>query len=176
MTPIPYLPDIFEGIVARVNTIFSTRPTDPFTVYYDKGIYTQVAKNIYKLANATFPLVWLVMNFVENFGDDLEIAYSTTAHLIIAMPTDEKFTQEQRDEQKFKPRLIPIYDTLIDEIWKDENLQFEGPKESVKHKRSLNPYWGGGPTNGTDNKNLFDNYIDAIQVIGLELKIKNICI
>ena len=55
----PFLPDIIKDIVARVDASFSARATDPFDVFFDKGLLQQVIKSVNK-ADENFPLVWLV--------------------------------------------------------------------------------------------------------------------
>lgn len=41
----PYLPDIIKGIVERINNVFSTRETDPFTVLFTHGNYAQANRD-----------------------------------------------------------------------------------------------------------------------------------
>lgn len=168
--PSPYLPDIMKGIVARVDAAFSTRATDPFNVFFDKGIHSQVSRSVY--ANpSNFPLVWLVMNFIEKRGTNPTIWGEISCNLTIAMPTDNKFTQQQRDDISFLPRLIPIYDVLMQEVARERWFSFGGPGK-VEHFRLIRPYWGGGDINGVDGKNLFQKQIDAITISGLKLPIK----
>lgn len=167
--PSPYLPDIMQGIVARVDAAFSARPIDPFNVFFDKGIHSQVSRNVYANPN-NFPLVWLVMNFVEKRGNPL-IWGEISCNLTLAMPTDNKFTQQQRDDISFLPRLIPIYDVLMQEIARERWFSFSGPGK-IDHFRMLRPYWGGGDVNGTDSPNLFKKQIDAITISGLKLIVK----
>jgi hypothetical protein len=165
----PYLPDIFEGIVTKVSQTFTSSLTDPFNVYFDKGIQSQVAKNIYKNNAPTFPLIWLVMNFIEDRGKDPELFGSVRVEIIIAMPTDNSYTQQQRDDIVFKPRLIPVYDELLTQIIAERWFRVTTP--DLTHKRILRPYWGFGALNGVDSKNLFENFIDAIQITDLFLDI-----
>lgn len=169
---LPYLPDIMKDVVARVDAVFSVDTQDAFNVYFDYGIYSQVSKNIYKSNPGNFPLVWLVMKFHEDRGKDFGIYADVTCRLIIAMPTKTEYTQAERDEEVFKPRLIPIYEELMNQIFEESRLSVDGPNK-IKHTRILQPYWGGGDVNGLDNKNLFENYIDAIDVQNLQLKLKH---
>ncbi len=165
----PYLPDIIEGVVQRVSDAFSSRDTDPFEVFFDKGIYTQVSKNVYKNRPNSFPLIWLVMPYTTQVGQMGLAGIVNGAQLIIAMPTDATYTQQDRDDITFKPRLLPIYEILLQEM-KREQWFLKDPK-GVQHSYDLRPYWGGGDVNGTDNDNLFKKKIDAIVIKIPSLKI-----
>lgn len=169
MVTSPYFPDIMEGVVARASTSFLSRTVDPFAVFFDKGLYSQVSRNIYAQGGNTFPLVWLVFNFSADRGKDFSIWGEVTARLIIAMPTDNSYTQQQRDDLSYKPRLLPIYDMLMQEIARERMFQFQGGGR-IEHKMTLRPYWGGGDVNGVDTDNLFKKKIDAIDISGLKLR------
>jgi hypothetical protein len=166
----PYLPDIMEGVVARVSAAFEARSVDPFPVFFDKGVYSQVSKNIYANNPDKFPLVWLVMPFTtkrENFS----IYGEVRCELIIVMPTDSKFTQQQRDDISFKPRLLPIYKVLLQEIARERWFSLKSP--NVWHNQTIRPYWGGGDVNGSDTPNLFKKEVDAISISNLLLSIRS---
>lgn len=173
----PYLPDILRGVVARVDATFTDSIVyDKFNVYFDHGLYGQVAKNIYKTgAEDSYPLVWLVMNYAEERGRDYSVFADVTCQIIIAMPTDPVYTQAERDENVFKPRLLPIYKEFIRQV-SDEPLLQTDLQNKIRHTRILRPYWGGGDVNGPDQKNLFDGYIDAISIPNLQIKIKHNCL
>lgn len=165
---IPYLPDIIEGVVARVNTVFSTRVVDPFNVYFDYGLQNDVTKNIYTKQTAaplvgTFPLVWLVMNFREE-RDSEEVFSDDSVDLILAMPTEANYTMRDRTDISFKPRLFPIYLETIEQLKAEPLLRLP---DGLKHTKIDLPYWGGGESAGA--KNLFKNFIDAVQIKNLRL-------
>lgn len=174
---LPYLPDILRGVVSRVDEVFSDAiRVDRFNVFFDSGVYSQVAKNIYKQdASDTYPLVWLVMNFVEDRGRDYSVYADVSCQVIIAMPTKKDYTQLERDELIFKPRLIPIYAEFMRQLSVDSWLQTPLINR-IQHQRILRPYWGGADVNGPDTKNLFDSFIDAISINNLQIKIKNNCL
>lgn len=168
----PYLPDIMEGVVTRVSDAFFARATDPFKVFFDKGIQKQVGRSIYQKGldkTDTFPLVWLVMPFTEKRGD-ASVFSEDSCTIIIAMPTDNKYTQSDRDLYTFKPRLIPIYEVLLQEIARERWFILQGPNK-ISHTRIFRPYWGGGDVSGADSDNLFKKKVDAIAITGLQLKL-----
>lgn len=167
----PYLPDIIQGCVARIDASFFARGTDPFHVFFDKGILPQVKRSIYK-ADGNFPLVWLVMKYDEIFGSNFAINSIVSFELVIAMPTEPGYTQQQREDTSFTPRLIPICNQLMLEIarerWFIATAQHR-PKPNIQ----LLPYWGMGDVDGADQPNLFKNkFIDAISVKINALKVR----
>lgn len=166
----PYLPDIMKCVVARVNTVFETRDEDPFSVHYDRGLYNQVG-NDRLTDNSGFYLVWLVMPFTEDSPKDNSYYADANCEIFIAAPTDANYSQQQREDINFYPRLIPIYRQLIEEIKRETKLDNH---ETVIHTRTLLPYWGGGDVAAPGQPNLWKNYADCIKISGLKLKIENI--
>jgi hypothetical protein len=102
----------------------------------------------------------------ENFS----IYGEVKCELLIVMPTDSKFTQQQRDDISFKPRLIPIYEVLLQEIEREK--WFIKKPGKVAHSQTIRPYWGGGDVNGSDTPNLFKKEVDAIGISNLTLSIR----
>lgn len=174
----PYLPIIMEGIVSRVNQAFATRTDDPFNVYFAKGTEGQVSRDLYndpanaQVLSAGSVLIWLVMNYVETIGKDVSIYGEAVTTVNILCPTDASFTQDQRDQQNFLPRLIPVYEVLCKEIARERWFQFKG-SNAVYHLRVNRPYWGGGDVNGTNQTNLFKKFVDAISLHALQIRIKS---
>jgi len=175
----PFLPDIIKDIVTRVDASFSTRATDPFDVFFDKGLLQQVIKSVNK-AEGNFPLVWLVYKFNEEFGTAVGIEEEVSFQLVLAMPTDNKYTQQQREDIVFKPRLLPIAEQLLFEIRRDKWFSHKPGEGGIKYSRHIAPYWGGSSIpNGTDANNLFwqgqpgsGKFAEAIFLNFEKLKIK----
>lgn len=179
-----YIPDIFKAVVARVNTRTNTGG-DPYPVVFDHGHYAEVVKNlgfkdqaISDSEKVKYPLVWLVMDFEEQSGGHPMYYAQGQYQIIIAMPTDPNWGMDERATNNFKPRLLPIYALLMDELHKTQEFGFPSTDQLVKHTRILRPYWGGGQgQNGETGKgNLFNDFIDAIQIKNLSLNVvKKLC-
>lgn len=169
---IPYVPDIFKSVVKRVSDVLNDpKKDDPFKVAFDYGIYTDVCKNIDATNLQNYFLVWLVMPFDTVRGKDYSVYGDIKCQLIIATPTDPNYTMQEKEIASFKPRLIPIYKELLEQI-NAEKLFSTMSVNQIKHQRKDWPYWGGGDVAGPGAKNLFKNYIDAIAVNDLSLKVK----
>lgn len=163
-----YMPDIMEGCVARVDGFFTAREDDPFNVFYDKGVLGQVKRSVY--TNNQFPLIWFVMPYSENSDGGSSTTFSSSFQLIIAVPTDNTYTQQQRDDISFKPRLLPIMKQLLLEMQLEKWFSTTG---AIKHTKEILPYWGMGDVNGPDQPNLFkEKFIDAISITIPSLKVK----
>lgn len=160
----PYLPDIMQGVVDRVNTFFESQD-DPFSATYDKGLYNQVGND---RTDSDF-FVWLVMPF-EEVRKKEEIYASVNARVIIASITDSNYTMQQREDINFKPRLIPYYQKLIAEM---QNEQMFGNPKYVDHSKKILPYWSGGDVNGPSAPNLWKRFFDCIDVSNIKLDIEN---
>jgi hypothetical protein len=173
----PYLPYIIKSVVAKVNTTFSTRLTDPFNVFFDYGLYVDVAKNIYKKENAgiqdasIYPLIWLVEDWDIRRGEAGGNYGEATFDLILAMPTSNEYTADQRTENVFLPRLLPIYDELVYQLSRSKDFSVMSPLK-INHTVKKRSYWGGNE-GGQDAKNLFKNFIDALYIPSMTLTLKN---
>lgn len=169
----PHLPDILEGVVSRVDAAFSARLTDPFHVFFEKGMYNQVWREIKENDPAyenTFPLIWLVMPY-EMKRNNFRIWGLGNVSLRIIARSSSKYTQQQREDLVFKPRILPIYKQLMKEIGREKWFSFPGPNQ-IKHRPIMRPFWTMGNPAGTDSKNLFDAEVDEMYILNLELPIK----
>lgn len=167
----PYLPDILEAMVARINTAFSTRPTDPFTVAYGKGNYSQVSNDLFKTETKS-NIIWFIMPYQQKRGTTTLYYGDASFSVVIASATEPHITQQQREDLIFKPRLFPMYDLLMQEIEREGWLS---PYKSgtPEHTMVIRPYWGGGDANGQAVDNLFKMKADAISVVDIKVKVNS---
>lgn len=167
-----YFPDILKTVVAAVAVKLGT------DVFFDHGHYAEVVKNLaYKdmaasVKDKKYPLVWLVMDYDEDIYPNPSVYSSIPAlQIIIAAPTNNTWTQDERDVN-FKTNLYPVYAALIDQLAKTKEFGMPNRK-MLAHKKTDRPYWGGSQDpNGNNTANLFNDYIDAIQIRNLNLKIQ----
>lgn len=166
------IPALFSALAAKVDLILSTRTEDPFHVYYDYGRYLEVTRNLIakdggdQTKHEKYPLIWLVVPYavVETIpGIDCEIR---DMEIIIATTTIQASTSPERIVKNFIPRLWPIYDELRRQI--DRSGFFTDIDFDNVHTRIDQPYWDGKETRGA---NLFTDYIDAIQLKNIKLKV-----
>ena len=157
---------IFEQIVASAAILSG------ININYQYGDLIEINDNLTKMSSTPkfaarkFPLVWLLLPIKgkkspENRGVDFECPVS----LVIAEYTGKDYKTPERLDKNFKTKLIPIFEALSEAILNSEDLQFE------KHRLepfdySDQPFWGRG------DKQPFTDYIDAIFIENLNIKIK----
>lgn len=174
--PDPYLPDIINCIVGRMDEYFSTRAEDPFNVSFNAGIYSQVTRDLYLEQTGVVnpqakPLVWLVMPYVEQRAKVLGIYSNVTCSIILAVTTKNQYTQSERRDLNFKPRLLPMYQQFMWEVSRERKLQ-NSLIQKTANTPIQRPYWGGGDSATSNTPNLFKGFVDAIEIRGLQLNLK----
>ncbi|MES2620241.1 MAG: hypothetical protein V4615_05245 [Bacteroidota bacterium] len=164
-----------KDVVARVSATMQSRSADSFPVYFDYGLYVDVANNLYKgaLANeSTYPLIWLVANRSSfKKGDTPYVFGRAKMDIIVAMPTNPAYTWEQRLAEVFKKRLVPVYSELMYQIGQTPAFCSPDP-EAVLHDWEKKIYWGGAEAGQPNTKNYFSNFIDALQIQNMELEVE----
>lgn len=170
MTSVIDIPALFSIIAEKVNSKLSKRLVDPFEVYYDYGRYIEVTRNLVQKAGGVttdsrrFPLIWLVVPYSVTETMDGNEAKVRDIEIVIATRTEQDSNTTARIEKTFRPRLWPIYDELRSQIVKSG--YFQDVDINNFHTRIDQPYWDGKETNG---RNLFSDYIDAIQLKNISL-------
>jgi hypothetical protein len=89
--------------------------------------------------------------------------------LIIATDTSANYTMQERRDKSFLPILYPIYAELLNQFSKSSLLTMA---YNISHTKIDRPYWGvqSGLGNGTGN--LFNDFIDAIQIKNFKVNVK----
>lgn len=166
------IPGKFGTIASKVSEVFKNRETDQFEVFFDVGRYLEVDRRLNEKmqAKATaksnrFPLIWLPITY-DIVSDKNGLTRVSNLELIIAVPTDKDSSTPKRLNTTFRNRLIPIYLELLNQI---EQSGFFEIGLNIQHRRKDQPYWDG--KDGAQMANLFNEYIDAIQIKGIELNI-----
>lgn len=158
----------------EVQTIVSKITIAP--LYYMFGHPKEVVARLQELTQGTttkdkkYPLIAL---FADIPVDKKIIGFYGSAKMtiIIATLTDPKLTAEQRIEKTFKPILQPIKEQLVNLIYRHK--QFSFPDE-LNYTEIEHYYWGKAGLYGNDG-NIFNDYIDAIELNNIEVLIKNRC-
>jgi hypothetical protein len=156
-----------QGVVERVSAAFQARYDDQFAVFFEKGLHPQVSRQVYD--KAVYPLVWLQMP-IDIVRKDWRIYGTARVEGYIVMPTDNTFTQQQRDDINYKPRLLPIMEILLQEMKRERWFQFG--YSQVQHTMNLLPFWGLGAVGGTDKENMLGKQVDAIRFVFPAVPIK----
>lgn len=160
-----FVPELFRPVVAGAALQLGK------TIYYRYGHREEIVKDLAALETGKttkgqkYPLIWLVMDFEEDQGNDPHIYSDLSASFIIATGTQPDWTEEERRDKTFIPILLPIYGAFLDQINSSSSLMM--PYTSlIKRKFLLRPYWGNGAAN------IFNDFCDVIEIKNLKLAVR----
>jgi hypothetical protein len=109
-----------------------------------------------------YPLIALKMDFEEPIKNGVK---SLSLNLAILNFTDKKWNAEERMANIFKPVLYPIYERFMTELQNSGLFFWPGNQDYPEHTKIDRPYWGTANQQG-NVKNIFNDPIDAIEIIG----------
>lgn len=161
------------AVVSKVDqVIFSSLGVH---VYYMYGHVSEIVDRL-KSMNASpdhkdkkYPLIALFQDFKVVRGEKLSMYGSASLNIIIATLTQPQYLAEQRYTLNFKPVLYPIYNELLNQLSLHAQFYFKHP---IQHTEIDRLYWGKEGLYG-NNGNIFNDYIDAIEIQNLQVEIKN---
>lgn len=124
------------------------------------------------LRTQKYPLIYLVQDFKEARGKGAGVYADVSLNIIICHQTDPTYKVTDRMTNVFKPVLYPIYYSLIKQLTKN-NLTFAVSPDLVPHDKWDRSYWGTLQLNtgGSDHKLALNDFVDAIDIQNLQLKI-----
>jgi hypothetical protein len=163
-----YIPDLVGAVVGRVNTILSSRPNNPLSVFYAFGHHAEVVRLLTEKDGnpnkpAKYPLVWLVTPFKEESVPGEYVSVSEL-RLILANDTVQTYSMEERRDNVFIPILYLILAYLLEELKNSKDFVTKG--EPAYEKTDLQ--YARVDSTGT---NLLNDFVDVI-----DLKIRNITV
>jgi hypothetical protein len=168
-----YIVEEMEAVVAKVNTALTAANFGTTPVYYMYGHPKEIANRLQELTNSPteshkkFPLIIL---FTDITIDKSLLGFygSTSLRMLIANFTLPEYTSVQRTEINFKPILHPIKKELINQIDRHARFTYE---DELTYKETDMYYYGSQ----INDKNIFNDHIDAIELRDIKLNIKNKC-
>lgn len=140
--------------------------------YYMYGHRVEISNRlILKDANSAqkyqkYPLVALRLDTPEKNRDGM-IDY--TLNIAIVMSTNRNWTADDRYTKVFKPVLYPLYESFLKQLNNSGLFTWSnGLHKRPKHTKIDRPYWGTTANEGNAS-NLFNDPLDAIELVDLEL-------
>lgn len=165
LTATPYIVKMFEYIAYDVQQQTSIQ------VNYMHG-HPQEIDNVLQAWTKTpdnsavkYPLIALFQDFDEKRGVGNGFMAEISVDLIIATLTDPKLTATERMCRTFVPTLYPLYDQFISSLIRSGYFLIRSMGE-VQHTKTDRMYWG------RSNNAVFGDYVDAIHIQNLTLKVK----
>lgn len=160
-----YVPDLFTPVVAAV-AVKLNRP-----VYYRWGHREEITAALTILDGSKsqksekYPLIWLVMDFEETKGDNVQVYSELSASFIIATGTEQNYTEQERRDKTFLPTILPIYAAFVNAL--SQSAVFRMPfGPLIRHKFLLRPYWGNGKAN------IFNDFCDVGEIKNLQIVVR----
>lgn len=128
------------------------------------GILSRKNKDSIK-KDQKYPLIAMKWETSEQVRGDMR---DMKLNLIIADYTDRNYMALDRMNQVFKPILYPLYYQFLNAITNSGIFTWEGDELYPPHTMIPRPYYGT-QTNLDNKKNIFDDPIDAIEIIDLQV-------
>lgn len=159
--------DIFDEVCDSIRAVYDV--SGGKKPYYLFGHPLEIMKILSeKSANSTlkfekYPLIVLFQDFTESItleGRDVPL------NIAIITETRADYYAVDRYDHTFKDTLYPLWDLLISHMKRSAYID---NKMDFIYDKTDRPYWG------KNNANLFNDFIDAIEITNLKLTIKDKC-
>lgn len=158
------LTDEMETIVAAAKTTLGLS-----VLNYQYGYVEELIETLHQMEaspahySSKYPLVWLAEPYSVKRGDDR--SYGTAiVDLFIIRNTEKQWKAKERMTNNFKPHIIPIYRTILQQIV--QSSSFDHPFEKVPEHTTVNRYYFG-----ENGKSVLNDVVDAMKISGLKLRI-----
>lgn len=159
-------------VVEKIGKVVQRMRDKDMSPYYMFGHRLEIANqllqkdkdNVYM--HQKYPLVALRQDFEEQVSNGL---LTCTLNLAIIDFTDKNYTAEQRYENVFKPVLYPLYAKFIIAL-RQEGFMWPGWQNAPPHTKIDRPFWGIAQQE-KNVKNIFNDPIDAIEILNLKLSL-----
>lgn len=119
-----------------------------------------------------YPLIALKMDIAETVRGDV---HDFRLNLVIATISDIGSNAEQRMEKTFKPILYPLYSRFLLQFGNAGKFFWDGQldQQYPPHVKIDRPFWG---TEGKEGniKNIFNDPVDAIEIVDLNFSMREI--
>lgn len=120
-------------------------------------------------ADKRFPLVWLVTDFPEEHGQTIGVYAEVSLNIVIMHQSKAEYKSTERLQNVFKPVLYPIYYQLMKYLAKHPAINVSG-ETMIPHRKTDRFYWGTKKM-GSSGQTVLNDYVDAIDIQNLKLKI-----
>lgn len=164
-----YIVDVIGEIVEKVN--------ETIPCYYLYGHPQEIVNTLSEWTKdetkkfSKFPLICLFQDFEESKGENAMINSKVSLNIVICTATEPGYKSEDRYTNTFKTILYPIYNLFMDRLAYSGMILNADPA-LISHTKIDRVFWGKAGLYG-NTSNMFNDYIDAIELQNLELEILN---
>lgn len=141
----------------------------PFYMYGHRGeISSRLANTVNDKVRKyqKYPLIALRMDIPEPYTNGVA---ELSLNIAILAFTDRKWNAEERMVNVFKPVLYPMYKRFIAELFKGGEFFWDNGSKVPDHTKIDRPYWGIEDPE-RNSKSIFNDPLDAIELVNLKLK------
>ena len=166
----PSLSSILSGVVADVSTALLSEIG--VSVKYKHNSFTALMNELIEDSNSTtrkndkYPLIALIQPYRAELGSD-SASPNVTFDLVIVTNTTPTKTADDREEESYNTYLRPIYAELISQLSSNQFVSYRG----MMPKHRYMDIYHLGDERGNKNGYTFPDFVDAILIEGMELKI-----
>lgn len=166
----PSLSSILSGVVADVSTALLSEIG--VGVKYKHNSFTALMNELIEDSNSTtrkndkYPLIALIQPYRAELGSD-SASPNVTFDLVIVTNTTPTKTADDREEESYNTYLRPIYAELISQLSSNQFVSYRG----MMPKHRYMDIYHLGDERGNKNGYTFPDFVDAILIEGMELKL-----
>jgi hypothetical protein len=148
-------PYVEYGHMVEISNTLKARNTATGTLQYQK-----------------YPLIALKLDVESDYiGQGNTFNYSDISIFLVNI-TDKTYKAKDRLEKNFDPVLYPLYEKFITALKRHPSIRITNELDNTKHSKIDRFFWGS-QDNDNSTKNIFNDYLDAIEIRNLELSINN---
>jgi hypothetical protein len=172
--------DIMQTVVDEVSAEMTPilKQLDSFiqNVRFDYGHPSELVGRLAEMSMSKtarykkYPIIGLFLDFPEQKGVAINVKSRAKLNMFIAHGTKQDWSSFQRNQNNFVPYLTPILESFIKHLTKSKwILKPDGNLFTYTEVKRF--YWGsqGFEFYKNGEKNVFGDYIDAIEIQGLEI-------
>lgn len=171
--------DEMRTIVAKVSSekTAALKVFDPDIsgVHYEHGHPVEIVETLTQLSQAPdkrfdrYPIICLFQDFPETVSETPGIDREVNLHLVIARATTPTLKAFQRYDLNFRPVLYPVYYEFLKQLAKSPAFTVKSA-DQIRHIKTDRLYWGREGLFKNEG-NIFNDWIDCIELTNLKLKV-----
>jgi len=119
-----------------------------------------------------YPLVILPLDIKSTYNKKLGTADYTNVVIYIVNITKAEYRTNDRLINNFRPVLYPLYEKLVYNISKGKQFNNGDSVPYIDHDKTDRFFWGT-EVNKNSAATILNDYIDAVELTGITLKVKN---
>lgn len=168
---------IFAGIVERMNEElleqFQAIDSNIEAINYQHGHPMEIVETLAQYDEAEgfkyrkYPLVLLVEDIKEHHGNADGRFAELDLRIFLINHTKPDYKSEERYEKNFDPFLFPMYQSLMNNIYRDPHFLIPDVY-SIDHIKYNRLYWGKESLKG-NTENALNDHIDAIEIQSMKI-------